>query len=73
MIPQAPCKDCTARTVGCHGSCKAYNDYRDTMKDFHKQAKLDNAIKGYQYRAITYSLAQKEKRRGWKRKDGERF
>lgn len=23
-----PCKDCTKRQVGCHGSCKEYGEWR---------------------------------------------
>lgn len=26
-MTQAPCKNCADRAVGCHGLCKAYNDW----------------------------------------------
>ena len=25
--PRLPCKDCTGRFVGCHSTCKKYNDW----------------------------------------------
>lgn len=31
----SPCKDCTARQIGCHGTCAPYMEfrrYRDTVK-----------------------------------------
>lgn len=29
----APCKDCTDRKVGCHGSCDAYQEFNKFCED----------------------------------------
>lgn len=29
---QAPCKDCSARAVGCHGTCEKYSKYKEAKK-----------------------------------------
>ena len=28
MKPEAPCRECEKRAIGCHGSCQAYADYK---------------------------------------------
>lgn len=46
---KAPCKDCTKRFLGCHGSCMDYENY---LQDFRKakakeQEKINRRILRY--------------------------
>ncbi len=41
-----PCKDCTERHVGCHGTCERYKDWKtahDAEKDARFKAKQEEA------------------------------
>lgn len=31
--PIAPCKSCTDRLIGCHGTCERYGKYRKQIRD----------------------------------------
>lgn len=35
--PIAPCKGCSEREIGCHGSCEKYSEYRDVVNDIRKK------------------------------------
>jgi len=36
-ITIAPCKGCSEREIGCHGSCEKYSEYRSAMDDIRKK------------------------------------
>lgn len=40
----APCKNCTDRAQGCHGSCTRYAEYMETCKDIRKQRQLRREV-----------------------------
>lgn len=33
MSHKPPCKDCKDRSVGCHGTCEKYKEYRSNLDD----------------------------------------
>lgn len=33
----APCKTCLKRTVGCHGKCKEYNEFRIKEAEYRRK------------------------------------
>ena len=37
MRPQAPCKDCEKRELGCHGKCAEYQAFREEQHLFDLQ------------------------------------
>lgn len=39
LMPKAdpPCLDCVDRTVGCHGTCEKYSDFKRKRLDLMKQ------------------------------------
>ena len=47
--PTAPCMDCSARNIGCHGICdryKAYTEAHDELKEsIRKQKFVHNSLK----------------------------
>lgn len=42
MKPQAPCKDCDERYLGCHDRCEKYKEFSDKVLEWNKQL---NSIK----------------------------
>lgn len=32
--PEAPCRDCEDRTLGCHATCKRYESYVDSKEEY---------------------------------------
>lgn len=42
MKPQAPCKDCKDRYLGCHDRCEKYKTFREDVFEWGKQL---NSIK----------------------------
>lgn len=42
----APCYECCSRTVGCHGSCARYLEFRRTQ-DEQKRQRANDPIAGY--------------------------
>ena len=39
---KSPCKDCENRQIGCHGSCAAYNEYREKEAAYRKEYRRRN-------------------------------
>lgn len=37
MRPQAPCKDCEKRELGCHGKCAEYLEFKEQQHIFDLQ------------------------------------
>lgn len=37
----SPCKDCTARYLGCHDTCKHYKQYKIDMEVWNKSRQFD--------------------------------
>ena len=37
--PMTPCKSCTERTAGCHGSCEAYKEYVKINEEYKQSIK----------------------------------
>ena len=31
--PEAPCKNCKERYLGCHGDCEKYADFKDAQRE----------------------------------------
>lgn len=50
------CKDCTLRSVGCHGTCDHYKKERNTLDEKNKFIKAERASMGAQIRTLV--LAQ---------------
>lgn len=40
-LNKAPCKDCTKRTIGCHSSCKEYQEWAKQKKEISEQLKKE--------------------------------
>ena len=58
--PTSPCKDCPDRTVGCHGGCEKYKDYRAAL-DAHKEQR--SSAKAGSTAANGYEIARGERMR----------
>lgn len=56
MIEVCPCKDCSNRKMGCHGSCAAYLEWS-------KKKQEENARIHEQERMANWALPQKPVRR----------
>lgn len=59
-----PCKDCTDRWVGCHGTCQKYQEARKNWDkasaEAKKEKKLADELDDY-----TLRTAQKIRKRYW--------
>lgn len=42
-IPQAPCKCCKIRSVGCHAECTSYCDYKVEVEAYKAEIKRRKA------------------------------
>lgn len=40
----SPCKDCSDRQVGCHGSCEKYRAYKDYQETIAERRRMENSI-----------------------------
>lgn len=64
-MTDAPCKDCTERSAGCHASCGRYRDWTELHKaerDQRYNAKLGDLIAN-SYAINTIRKIKKEQRR----------
>ena len=41
------CKDCTKRTVGCHGKCKEYIEWRKEYDEMKSKIEKDRKADGF--------------------------
>lgn len=41
-VINVPCKDCKVRSVGCHGRCRRYQEYRRILSE---EVRKENAYK----------------------------
>ena len=65
---QAPCKDCTERTVGCHGTCEKYAKYikdrnklrHELKKKVYEERDMDNYVIDAVYRSQRNRKMMKE-------------
>lgn len=59
-----PCKDCTDRAVGCHGSCEKYTGakqaYNKQMEEYKQAEKLQDDVDDFK---ITSVIRTKERSR----------
>ena len=39
-----PCRNCESRTVGCHGKCEAYKEFRSELTEAKQTYSRNNAI-----------------------------
>jgi len=39
-----PCIDCSRRSIGCHGVCAEYGDYKKAIEDMRAAIKADKAV-----------------------------
>lgn len=64
-IPEAPCKDCKNRILGCHSKCKEYLKFKVDLEKFKKQKLVESQYDRYEasMRAVRYKINH------WKRKD----
>lgn len=51
MRPQAPCKDCENRHMGCHSSCQLYLDYKK-RNDKHREEDYQRREEGQKVRSV---------------------
>ncbi len=61
--PYPPCKGCTERVVGCHGSCEKYKTYQMDSQNY-KQSVIAQTLGGQ----LADSVAYRTKRNNWKQK-----
>lgn len=63
--PKAPCQDCPDRTVGCHGTCEKYAEYksnRDKLRcELQKKARDEEVVNGYKVKEICKGTGKKLK------------
>ena len=50
-----PCLDCKDRTVGCHGNCERYREYREWLDDLNERIIREKNKDNY---ASAYSKAK---------------
>ena len=58
--PEAPCKDCPARTPGCHSCCEKYLEFREDLDVFNALVRDQAEEKG---RLVAYQTAKKNRMR----------
>lgn len=46
MKPNATCKDCKDRTVGCHGTCEKYKAFEEENKKYKEAVRKEKAVHG---------------------------
>ena len=51
MRPQAPCKDCENRHMGCHSSCQLYFDYKE-RNDKRREEDYQRREEGQKIRSV---------------------
>ena len=51
MRPQAPCKDCENRHMGCHSSCQLYLDYKE-RNDKRREEDYQRREEGQKVRSV---------------------
>ncbi len=61
--PYPPCKGCTERVVGCHGSCEIYQRFLTESK-LYKKSVYEQTAGGIMADAVAY----RTKRNNWKQK-----
>ena len=44
MMPQAPCKECKDRILGCHSTCKKYLSYRKELNNYNAMVKNEKLL-----------------------------
>lgn len=44
MMPQAPCKGCKDRILGCHSTCKKYLSYRKELNNYNAMVKNEKLL-----------------------------
>lgn len=42
MVVNSPCKGCTKRTIGCHGTCEGYKDFVVKNEELKETKRLYN-------------------------------
>lgn len=47
MKPQASCKDCTKRKVGCHDRCEEYQKFKKEMREWQEYLDKVRSDKAY--------------------------
>lgn len=64
---EAPCKKCTARTIGCHAKCKWYKEYDTQRKKMNsqlaKERRMDSVFAYSKWDSKRAELAFQSKRR----------
>jgi hypothetical protein len=54
--PNAPCKDCTERVLGCRTDCEPWKQYERERAEWGKEVKVvldqQRTIRDYKYRGI---------------------
>lgn len=43
-MPQAPCKECKDRILGCHSTCKKYLSYRKELNNYNAMVKNEKLL-----------------------------
>lgn len=66
--PQAPCRNCSDRVLGCHGTCIQYNDYvianKKHNEDIRKSLMQANIIKASDFSGTSPPPGRHRKTRG---------
>lgn len=53
-----PCKDCSTRSLGCHGKCKDYAEYKQKLDELKKAKDKANVVDKY----VSYNINSSKRR-----------
>lgn len=64
---QSPCFNCTKRSIGCHGKCNAYDDYKEKLNDYNTAYRKEAESKsiGFDYFNRNPDACKKQKKSNW--------
>ena len=60
--PQTCCKDCAERTIGCHGACERYENYRKEVDAYNAMVRQKHVAE-LDYTDYKYNRINKTRRK----------
>lgn len=63
-MQKSPCYKCELRTLGCHGKCKAYINWKSELNTINKNKENYRDIYDFRYRRVVFN---------WKRNRHEKL
>lgn len=67
-----PCKDCTARHVGCHGDCDRYKEWK-AAHDQQKEEQRKHKVQEYAFQNYKVGVRTQAKKRARMQKESAKW